>query len=64
MAALRQWIAEVCPNRVDSWFEFDQRQDSYGRHGFDRTLRVKNMWFRFHKVEDAVLFKLAHGGAQ
>lgn len=63
MEAWRQWIRESYPDRkVDSWCEFDQRQDGHGMHGFQRTLSVRCIKFRFERVQDAVLFKLTHGG--
>jgi hypothetical protein len=63
MKQLRGWIRESFPDRqVDSWYEFDQRQEHYGMHGYDRSLRIRKIKFRFERSQDAVLFKLAHGG--
>jgi hypothetical protein len=31
-------------------------------HGYDRSLRIRKIKFRFERSQDAVLFKLAHGG--
>lgn len=63
METLRSWIRESLPGRnVDSWYEFDQRQEHYGMHGYDRSLKLKKIFFRFERSQDAVLFKLMHGG--